>query len=464
MPTLTTIQGHLYNAQGVVVTEGIFYITLQSDMVSVDGTKVAPFTVTVDLSLTAGYVDVDLYATVGASPAGLAYQVEFDPDPDDTTRPRRNKEGYFRNYWSVPNTGSVSLGSFTNAERGQPFANYMPVGGTVSAFSDSVTLGTGSTTNKRIIANQATASDPEIRFNNTTGQWEFSDDGTTFQSLLQGGGGSVGGDLSGTVGSATVIKIRGSAVSATAPTTTGQVLRWNTSTSQYEPSLDGSQFTGLNATNITTGTLPLARLSNITNTEISATAAIAWSKISKVGANIADLGGSLSIVNADISAAAAIDATKIADGSVTNTEFQKINNLDQQLATTNTPQFTRLGLGGAADSSAALKITGQYYAALYDAGTSGTAKTIDWNNSNAQILSMTGNCTVTLNNPKDGGRYVLILTQDGIGGRSMTWPATVLWSNNAAPSLTPSPGKSDLVVVMYSATLGKYLATMTSNF
>ncbi|WP_339795116.1 tail fiber domain-containing protein, partial [uncultured Imperialibacter sp.] len=40
------------------------------------------------------------------------------------------------------------------------------------------------------------------------------------------------------------------------------------------------------------------------------------------------------IVNADINSAAAIDATKIANGSVDNTEFQFVNNLDQSLATT----------------------------------------------------------------------------------------------------------------------------------
>ena len=39
------------------------------------------------------------------------------------------------------------------------------------------------------------------------------------------------------------------------------------------------------------------------------------------------------IVNADIKAAAAIDATKIADGSVTSTEFQFINSLSSNAQT-----------------------------------------------------------------------------------------------------------------------------------
>jgi hypothetical protein len=45
----------------------------------------------------------------------------------------------------------------------------------------------------------------------------------------------------------------------------------------------------LNASNLTSGTVPLARLSGITNTEISASAAIAWSKIDKTGSSVDDI-------------------------------------------------------------------------------------------------------------------------------------------------------------------------------
>jgi hypothetical protein len=45
----------------------------------------------------------------------------------------------------------------------------------------------------------------------------------------------------------------------------------------------------LNASNLTSGTVPLARLSGITDTEISASAAIAWSKIDKTGSSVDDI-------------------------------------------------------------------------------------------------------------------------------------------------------------------------------
>jgi hypothetical protein len=283
---LCNITGHLYNASGEVIQYGILTLQLQQDMVY-DGMKIVPFTIEVDLEDTAGYVDISVFPTATAAPSGISYKLEFDPDPDDQAKPLKAKAGYFRNYINVPDDTAASLGEFVSALRGQPAANYMPVGGTVSSFSDTVTMGTAANTNKGLRAPQSSFT-PEIRFNATSDEWEFTNDGSTWQGLLQGGGGSVGGDLSGSVGSATVAAIRGVTVSATAPTTTGQILRFNSSSGDWEVSLDG---TGLNvsATNLTTGTVPLGRLANITNTEISSSAAIAWSKISKSGSSLADL-------------------------------------------------------------------------------------------------------------------------------------------------------------------------------
>lgn len=67
--------------------------------------------------------------------------------------------------------------------------------------------------------------------------------------------------------------------------------------------------------------------------------ASAWSGVVKIAAGVAS---AASIVNADISATAAIDATKIANGSVDNTEFQKLNtvgtNADGEIVNTNSTQ------------------------------------------------------------------------------------------------------------------------------
>lgn len=476
MATLTNIIGFLYTPQGAIITEGILHVTLQQDMISVDSTKVAPFTVSVDLSTTGGEVDIDVYATEGATPAGLAYKAEFDPDPLDISKPIKNKDGYWRNYWAVPNAGSVALGSFVTALRGIPAFNYMPLGGTYSGASDSLTLGTTSSGNKQLIA----FGEGIIRYNTTTNKWQFADDGVTFGDMLQGGGGAVGGDLSGTVGSATVIKLRGKAISSTLPTTTGQVLRWNQSLTQWEPSLDASQFTGISASSLTTGTLPLARLVDITNAQISATAAIAWSKLSMTGSSLANLATRSAadlnsgiiplarisgLTNTEVSASAAIDATKIANGTISNTEFQFLNGLDQTPSTTSASQLARLGLGGAADSTAALKITGQYFSPEVPDGNSGAAITIDWALGNDHSVTWTAaNPTVTFSNPKSCGRYVLMAFQDGTGGRAPTWPGNVVWSGGIAPTPTALAGKMDLYVFIYNLTTNKYYGAVNQNY
>lgn len=61
----------------------------------------------------------------------------------------------------------------------------------------------------------------------------------------------------------------------------------------------------------------------LTNNHIDAVAAIAYSKLTLTG----------SVVNADINASAAIDATKIHDGSVSNTEFGYLNGVTSALQT-----------------------------------------------------------------------------------------------------------------------------------
>lgn len=134
----------------------------------------------------------------------------------------------------------------------------------------------------------------------------------------------------------------------------------------------------------------------------------------------------------------------------------------QNIATTSTPQFARLGLGQAADSGAVMAATGQYFSTRYSAGNSSTAITLDFNNGNVQFVTMTGNCTFTLSNPKSGGRYILELLQDGTGSRTATWPATVKWSGGTTPTLTTTAGRTDIITLYWNGT--SYVGSSTLNY
>lgn len=117
MPTLTNITGNIYNVSGQVITAGKLYISLPNDITTLDGTKATPSTKTVDLAATSGVINVSLYATDGATPAGTYYFVEYDPDPADTSRTPRQKPGYWWNYWNVPAAGPVTVGDFPPCHR-----------------------------------------------------------------------------------------------------------------------------------------------------------------------------------------------------------------------------------------------------------------------------------------------------------------------------------------------------------
>jgi hypothetical protein len=121
----------------------------------------------------------------------------------------------------------------------------------------------------------------------------------------------------------------------------------------------------------------------------------------------------------------------------------------------------------AAALNAIAAFTKQYYATKFTVSFS-TTPTFDWNNSNVQYMSMTGNITaITLNNPGDGGRYQIIFKQDGTGSRTIVgsaWPASVLWTAGNAPVLSTVANKVDIIGFTYDATNSKYYGTMQGNY
>jgi hypothetical protein len=124
----------------------------------------------------------------------------------------------------------------------------------------------------------------------------------------------------------------------------------------------------------------------------------------------------------------------------------------QNLHTSATPQFARLGLGNAADGAYSLYVKAAG-TPLVDDGNSSTADTIDWSAGNVHKSTMTGNCTYTFSNPLTPlGEFTLYLIQDVVGSRTATWPVSVLWEGGAAPTLTTTAGQTDLIHCTYNGT------------
>lgn len=147
---------------------------------------------------------------------------------------------------------------------------------------------------------------------------------------------------------------------------------------------------------------------SIVNADISAGAAIAYSKLNLTG----------DIVNADISSSAAIAASKISGTAATlgGTQSFTAPNTFAQIAQTIT---TYTPAGG------------------------GTA-TIDLSKGNLNFITMpAGNITIALSNEAVGQAFIVRITQDSSGSRTVTWFTTIKWAGGTAPTLTTAANKTD---------------------
>ncbi|HVM58714.1 MAG TPA: LamG domain-containing protein, partial [Candidatus Paceibacterota bacterium] len=116
-----------------------------------------------------------------------------------------------------------------------------------------------------------------------------------------------------------------------------------------------------------------------------------------------------------------------------------------------------VGIGNSSPQ-ARLDVSGAFYSRL----ASTTSSTIDWNDANVQATTLTSNKTFTFTNGEAGGEYKLIINQDGTGGRTISWPNSVIWENATTPSVTSSANATDMASFVYDGT--HYLGSYHANF
>ena len=93
------------------------------------------------------------------------------------------------------------------------------------------------------------------------------------------------------------------------------------------------------------------------------------------------------------------------------------------------------------------------------------ASTLAWNLNTQQVAKVTLAGTTTISNPTNmvaGGTYVLFLTQDATGSRTVTWGANYRWSGATAPTLTTTANATDIVTFVSDGSL--MYGTATTNF
>ena len=84
-----------------------------------------------------------------------------------------------------------------------------------------------------------------------------------------------------------------------------------------------------------------------------------------------------------------------------------------------------------------------YVETPYSANSS-TAITLDLTNGTVQIITLTGNATITMPTATSGKSCVMMLKQDGTGSRTVTW-STVKWAGGTAPTITSTASRQDIL-------------------
>jgi hypothetical protein len=167
----------------------------------------------------------------------------------------------------------------------------------------------------------------------------------------------------------------------------------------------GENLTGLNATNVSSGTLSNARTT--ASSSNSASTIVARDASGNFAGN--------QITGVNVNASAAVNSVNVsATSEITSVGFMRGKFSDDVVALGNTGAATTINLA---------------------AGTVFTA-------------TLTDNCTFTFANPNGtastGSSFTLILTNDATPSRSIVWPGSVAFSDGAVPARTTAASATDI--------------------
>jgi hypothetical protein len=105
--------------------------------------------------------------------------------------------------------------------------------------------------------------------------------------------------------------------------------------------------------------------------------------------------------------------------------------------------------------------TNGYTEEVYTANSS-TAITLNLANGSFQVITLTGNATITMPTATAGRSFILLLKQDGTGSRTVTW-TTVKWPGGTAPTITATASKQDIFSFFADGT-NWYGVTVSQNY
>ena len=88
--------------------------------------------------------------------------------------------------------------------------------------------------------------------------------------------------------------------------------------------------------------------------------------------------------------------------------------------------------------------------------------TIDWSLSTKVKVILGGNCVLSFTSPPMATTLILVITQDGNGSRTVTWPSGIKWVNREVPVLSTAANYTDIVSLYYDGV--SYYGMASLNF
>jgi hypothetical protein len=157
---------------------------------------------------------------------------------------------------------------------------------------------------------------------------------------------------------------------------------------------------------------------------------------------------SLVATTADINGGSIDGATLGTNSAITEAAIDNININGNTISTTDTDGSLTLTPDGTGEVVTAKFMRGTFSDKVTAIGNTGAAATVDLSLGTVFTATLTDNCTFTFSNPNGvattASSFTLILTNDATPSRSIVWPATVLYSDGAAPARTTAANATDI--------------------
>jgi hypothetical protein len=157
---------------------------------------------------------------------------------------------------------------------------------------------------------------------------------------------------------------------------------------------------------------------------------------------------SLVATTADINGGSIDGATLGTNSAITEADIDNININGNTISTTDTDGSLTLTPDGTGEVVTAKFMRGTFSDKVTAIGNTGAAATVDLSLGTVFTATLTDNCTFTFSNPNGvattASSFTLILTNDATPSRSIVWPATVLYSDGAAPARTTAANATDI--------------------